>query len=191
MKKKIILIGGGGHCHSVIDVIEQECKYDIIGIIDKKEHYGNDVLGYKIIGCDNDLKEIFKLCNDAVIAIGQMESSGTRIKLFDKLKEIGFSLPIIISPLAYVSKHALIGEGTVIMHHAIVNANAKIGKNCIINSKALIEHDVIVGNNCHISTASVLNGGIVVKDNSFIGSNATIRQGIEIGGFIKAGSIEK
>ena len=111
--------------------------------------------------------------------------------LFEMLKNIGFKLPAIISPLAYVSKHATIGDGTVVMHNALVNANAKIGKNCIINTKALVEHDCVVGDNCHISTASVLNGGVVVEDNTFYGSNATSRQNIKINGFIKAGALVK
>jgi len=32
----IILIGGGGHCRSVIDVIESENKFLIRGIVDQK-----------------------------------------------------------------------------------------------------------------------------------------------------------
>lgn len=191
MKEKIVLLGGGGHCHSVIDVIESENKYEIIGIVDKKELIGNDILGYKIIGCDDDLETIFKTCENAIITVGQIESNTVRVKLFNKLKEIGFILPIIVSPFAYVSKYSFIDEGTIIMHHALVNANAKIGKNCIINTKALIEHDVIIEENCHISTASVLNGGVVVKANTFFGSNATSKQSIEIDGFIKAGSLTK
>lgn len=191
MKEKIVLIGGGGHCHSVIDVIELENKYKIIGIVDTKENIGKKILNYEIIACDDDLETIFKTCKNAIITIGQIKTSDLRIKLFEKLKNIGFNLPVIISPIAYVSKHSSISEGTVIMHHALVNANVKIGKNCIINSKALIEHDCTVGNNCHISTASVLNGGVIVKENSFFGSNATSKQSIEISGFIKAGSLAK
>lgn len=191
MKEKIVLIGGGGHCHSVIDVIELENKYKIIGIVDTKENIGKKILNYEIIACDDDLETIFKTCKNAIITIGQIKTSDLRIKLFDKLKDIGFNFPIIISPIAHVSKHSSISEGTVIMHHALVNANVKIGKNCIINSKALIEHDCTVGNNCHISTASVLNGGVTVKENSFFGSNATSKQSIEISGFIKAGSLAK
>lgn len=189
MKEKIVLIGGGGHCRSVIDVIELEGRFEIIGIIDKKELVGSDVLGYKIIACDDELEEIYKTCQNAVITVGQIKTNHTRVKLFNKLKEIGFSLPVIISPLAYVSKHSFIDEGTIIMHHALVNANAKIGKNCIINTKALIEHDCVVEDNCHISTTSVLNGGVVMKENSFFGSNATSKQYIECRGFIKAGSL--
>ena len=191
MKEKIVLLGGGGHCHSVIDVLEQEDKYQIIGIVDKKELIGSDILGYKIIACDDDLEEIFKTCKNAIITVGQIESNHIRVKLFNKLKEIGFNLPVIISPLSYVSKHSFIEEGTVVMHHCLVNPNAKIGKNCIINTKALIEHDVIIEDNCHISTASVINGGVKVKANTFVGSNATSKQYIEIDGFVKAGSLVK
>lgn len=191
MKEKIVLIGGGGHCHSVIDVIEQENKYEIIGIVDTKENIGKEVLDYKIIACDDDLETIFLSCKNAFITVGQIESNKIRVKIYNKLKEIGFDLPVIISPLAYVSNHSSIEEGTIIMHHALVNANTKIGKNCIINTKALIEHDCVVEDNCHISTASVINGGVRVKENSFFGSNATSKQSIEIDGFIKAGSLAK
>ncbi len=191
MKEKIVLIGGGGHCHSVIDVIEAQGNYEILGIVDVKENIGKKVLGYEIIGCDDDLQTIFKNCNNAVVTIGQIKSNQIRVQIYNKLKQIGFKLPVIISPLAYASKHSFIGEGTVIMHHALINANAKIGKNCIINTKALIEHDCVVEDNCHISTGAILNGGVVVKENSFIGSNAVSKEYIIVSGFVKAGSIVK
>jgi len=190
-KEKIVLIGGGGHCHSVIDIIELENRYEIFGIIDKKENIGSKILGYEVIGSDDDLKTIFKTCKNAHITIGHIEDNSLRIKLFSLAKNIGFNLPIIISPLAYVSKHSKLEEGTIIMHHALVNSNSIIGKNCIINSKALIEHDCIIEDNCHISTSTILNGGVRVKENSFYGSNSVCKQGIIIDGFIKAGSIVK
>ena len=34
--RKIILIGGGGHALSCIDVIEHEKKFKIVGIVDDK-----------------------------------------------------------------------------------------------------------------------------------------------------------
>ncbi len=190
-KEKIILVGGGGHCKSVIDVIEQENKYKILGIVDIKENLGKKVLDYEVIACDDDLEELFKTCKNAIICVGHIKSNTLRIKLFENLKNIGFFLPIIISPLAYVSKYARIAEGTIIMHHAFINADVSVGKNCIINTKALIEHDVEIKDNCHISTGSILNGGVLVKENTFFGSNATSKQGIEISGFIKAGSLTK
>jgi len=187
----ILLIGGGGHCKSCIDVIEQEKRYNIVGIIDKKELIGQNVLGYKIIGCDDDLEYFFQKYKNALITIGQIKSNSLRVKLFNILKNIGYNLPTIISPLSYVSKHSFIDEGSIIMHQALINANVNIGKNCIINSKALVEHDCIIEDNCHISTASIVNGGVIVKENSFIGSNSTSKEYIELNGFIKAGSLVK
>ncbi|MDB2562798.1 NeuD/PglB/VioB family sugar acetyltransferase [Sulfurimonas sp.] len=191
MKEKILLIGGGGHCQSVIDVIELEDKYTIVGIIDKKELVGQEVLDYKVIGSDDDLENLYQEYKYAVVSVGQISTSVLRVKLFEKLKNIGYTLPVIVSPLAYVSKHSCIDEGTVVMHQVLINSNVKIGKNCIINSKALIEHDVIVEDNCHISTSAILNGGVKVKEGTFFGSNATSKEGIEVSGFIKAGSLIK
>ncbi len=191
MKSKILLIGGGGHCKSIIDVIELEDKYIIAGIIDKKELIGQNILNYEIIGCDNDLEELFKIYKYAVVTVGQIKSNSLKVKLFNLVKDIGYELPTIISPLAYVSKHASLEEGTLVLHHALINADAKIGKNCIINSKALVEHDVVVEDNCHISTGAILNGGVTVKENTFFGSNSTSKEYVGVDGFIKAGSVAK
>ena len=166
-KPNIILVGGGGHCVSVIDVIEQEEKYHIKGIIDTKEHIGKEVLGYKIIGTDDDLEDLYLSCPNAIISVGQIKDSVLRKRLFQRLKAIGYHLPVVISPLAYVSKHSAIEEGTIIMHRALVNAGAKIGKNCIINTKANIEHGVQIEDFCHISTATVVNGDSIIGKGTF------------------------
>ena len=191
MKEKILLIGGGGHCKSIIDVIEQEGRFEIAGIIDKKELVGQDVLGYKILGSDDTLKDLHQHYNYALITVGQIKSPEIRIKLFEMLKSLGYELPVVISPLAYVSKHAILGDGTVIMHHALVNAHARVGQNCIINTKALIEHDAMVEAHCHISTGAIVNGGVQIKTGTFYGSNATCKEAIMVGGFVKAGSVVK
>lgn len=187
--ESILLIGGGGHCNSVIDVIEQQGIYQIAGIVDLKDNIGQYVLGYPIIGCDEDLPELFSTYKNALITVGHIRTNSLRLKLYNQLKDIGYVLPVITSPFAYVSKHAEIAEGTVVMHHALVNANAKVGKNCIINTKALIEHDAVIESNSHIATACVINGGAIVKENTFVGSNATSKQGAILAGFTKAGAV--
>jgi sugar O-acyltransferase (sialic acid O-acetyltransferase NeuD family) len=187
----IILIGGGGHCKSVIDVIEQEGRFEIAGIVDKPELLGSKVLGYTIIGNDSDLGNMVKKYQYALVTAGQIKSSSLRIKLFDLAIEAGFILPSIISPNSYVSQHAFIGSGTVVMHKALINANTTIGDNCIVNSKALIEHDCRISEHCHISTNATINGGVIVQSGCFIGSGSITKESITIGknSFIKAGSL--
>ncbi|EQA54858.1 acetyltransferase [Leptospira kmetyi] len=181
MKEPILLIGAGGHTRSCIDVIESQGKYSIFGLIGSEQELGIEILGYKVLGTDQDLEKLHKDCGRAIVTIGQIKNSEPRIRIFRRLKEIGFELPAIVSPIAYVSKHSSIGEGCIIMHQAIVNSNVKIGDNCIINSKVLLEHDVKIGNHCHISTGAILNGEVSVGDASFIGSGSVIRETVSIG----------
>ena len=190
---KIILIGGGGHCKSAIDVIEQEARFEIAGIIDKPELLGSKILGYPVIGNDFDLENLAKKYQNALVTVGQIKSALAKIKLYDLAIKAGFTLPSIVSPSAYISKHSKIGNGTVIMGNVIVNANVSIGDNCIINSKALIEHDCLISSHCHISTNAIINGGVTIGSKSFIGSNVTTKNNIIIkeNSFIKAGSLVK
>ena len=180
MKVPIILVGGGGHCKSCIDVIEQEDKYRIVGIIDLPELAGMKILGYDIIGTDDDLPDLIKSFSNYLITVGQIKSAAKRLHLFSLVKDAGGKLPVIISPDAYVSKSARISEGTIIMHDAIVNAEARIGLNCIINSKALVEHEAMVGDFCHISTGAIVNGQTKIGNRCFVGSNAVISNNISI-----------
>lgn len=189
---KIILIGGGGHCHSCIDIIESSGSYKIAGIVEQPgTSKPNSILGYPIIGYDNELPTLRKHFDYALVTVGQIESGTVREKLFNSLKKLNFILPVIISPLSYVSKHATIGEGTIVMHHVVVNARAHIGNNCILNTKCLIEHDAVVGDNTHISTAAVLNGDSTIGSRCFVGSNATIVNGAKLPDdyFFKAGTL--
>lgn len=186
MKKNLILIGGGGHCKSVIDVAES-AGYTICGILDKPSEVGKRVLNHEIIGTDADMDK-FAGHAEFVVTVGQIKSPDLRIRLHHMLAEAGCKLATIISHTANVSKYATVGEGTVIMHQAVVNANAKIGKGCIINTMANIEHDVIIGDFCHISTGAMVNGECNVGEHCFIGSQSVLNNCISVGADIIVGA---
>jgi sugar O-acyltransferase (sialic acid O-acetyltransferase NeuD family) len=180
-KPDLILIGAGGHAHSCIDVIEQQGNFQIVGLVDLPGQQHTQHLGYPVIGTDSDLPSLAKIYQYALITIGQIKTAEQRIRLFQQAEELEFQLPIIVATTAYVSRHATLGAGTIVMHGAIVNAGARVGNNCIINSCSLIEHDARVGDHCHISTGAILNGDVVVGSGSFVGSSSIIKQGITVG----------
>jgi sugar O-acyltransferase (sialic acid O-acetyltransferase NeuD family) len=130
---------------------------------------------------------------DALVTVGQIRSSEARKRLYALLKSLGATLPGIVSPHAHLSRHAGIGEGTVVFHGAIVNAGAFVGHNGIVNSRALVEHDSIVGDHCHISTGAIVNGGCTIGEGTFIGSGAIVHNGVNIGSgcVIAAGTVVK
>lgn len=191
-RPKLILLGGGGHCAACIDVIESGNEFEPAGVIDRDSTVGS-VCGYPLLGDDSQLTALRAHYDYALITVGQIRDASTRLRLFKLVTSLGFKLPTIVSPRAYVSKHATLGIGTIIMHDALVNARARIGNNCIINSKALIEHDAVIEDHCHISTGAIINGGAVIKVESFVGSNAVTAENVmgRKGAFIKAGTIFK
>lgn len=189
VKNKLILVGGGGHCKSVIDVAES-AGYTILGILDKPEEVGKQVLAYKVIGTDDDISQYVDKA-EFVITVGQIKSSTIRHKIAERIEKAGGRLATIIASDATVSKYATIGEGTVILHKCVVNADAKIGKHCIINTMANIEHEVEIGDFCHISTGVMVNGMAKVGNDTFIGSGSVLYNCIEVPGnsIIPAGTI--
>jgi sugar O-acyltransferase (sialic acid O-acetyltransferase NeuD family) len=180
-KQDLILIGGGGHCRSCLDVIETEGRFTVRGIVDANRDLDAPILGYELLGGEDSIERLSKTCRHFLVTVGQIKGWKPRLRLYEYLKALHLPLPTIVSPLAHVSKHAKIGEGSIVMHQAIVNSGAIVANNCIVNSNALVEHDVVVEDHCHISTAAGVTGGAVVRRCSFVGSNAIIREGIEVG----------
>ena len=178
--KPVLLIGCGGHARSLIDLIETTGKWSIYGLVGLPEEIGNNVLGYPVVGCDEDLITLRNICSSAVLALGQMPNPEPRKNLASRLEALAFHTPILISPHAVVSRHAQIDLGTTIGHGAIVNAAVEVGKYCIINSFALLEHDVRIEDHCHISTGALVNGNVQIGTESFVGSGSMIREGINL-----------
>ena len=188
-QKNLILVGGGGHCKSVIEVAES-AGYTILGIVDRPEELGKLVLDYKVIGVDDDIPQYVEKA-EFVITVGFIKNPALRIKLYNKVKEAGGKLATIVASTAHVSKYATLGEGTVVMHQAFVNAGAQIGNNVILNTFTNIEHDAVVGDQCHISTGTMVNGACKIGQNVFVGSQSVLANGIEVGDniIIGAGSV--
>ena len=177
----MLIVGAGGHSRSCIDIIHASNKFTIHGLIGFDDQVGQTILGYQVIGSDNDLALFRSDCEFAFIAIGQIKTASVRQNIFSNLRDLGYSFPTFVSSRAYVSPFASIGAGTIVMPGGIIGPGAKVGENCIINSQALIEHDVLVDNHVHISTGAKINGGCKIGSGTFVGSGAVIKQNIKIG----------
>lgn len=179
MGNKLLLIGGGGHCHSVLDSILSAGNYDEIGIIDSVECL---YMGVKNIGIDDDLPKLFADgWIDAFISVGSVGKNDIRHRLYENVKGIGFDIPSIIDPSAIVAKDAKIGDGVYVGKRAVVNAGSIIGDCAIINTGSIVEHDCKTGAFSHISTGAVLCGQVTVGNDTHIGAGSVIRQQIAVG----------
>lgn len=181
MKKKIALIGAGGHCKVIIDLLEEIKQYDIIGIYDdiKTDYFCN----YNILG---KIQEIDKTIDYFIISIGD----GTvRKKIYENNKTLNWA--ILIHPKSIISKFSKIGVGTVIFAGAVIQTEVCIGEHCIINTNSNIDHESIIGNYCSISPGVTICGNVNIGELTFVGANSTIIQEINVGNnvIIGAGSV--
>ena len=191
MSNKLVLIGGGGHCASVIDTVLTSTEYGEIVITDK-ENVGKKVLGIPIVGADECLEELLgNGFTDAFITLGSIGDPNNRQKIYNQIKKIGFNIPNIIDKTASVSKSVNLGEGIFIGKHSVINSLASVGNNCIINTASVIEHECVLGEFVHVAPNAVLCGNVTVGDGSHIGAGSVVRQQITIGKnvIIGAGSV--
>ena len=190
-KDKVIIYGDGGHATSCIDLVESTKKFKIIGLVSNKNF--KTINTYPVIGNDKELVNLRKITKNIILGIGFYKDLKKRKEIFSKLKNLGFNIPTIFSPLSYISKGVKIGEGCQIFHRVVINKNVLIESNCIINNQSLIEHDVQIKNNTHISTSVTINGGCTIGQSVFIGSGSILRENLKIKSnhFIKMGSILK
>ncbi len=189
MGKKLLLIGGGGHCHSVLDSILTLNIYDDVGIIDAES---DSYLGVPVIGTDADIPSLInKGWTEAFITVGSVGNTTIRRRLYEMVKKAGLTLPTIIDPTAIIGKGVTIGEGTFVGKRSIVNAGTSVGVCTIINTGAILEHDCQIRDFVHISPGTVLCGQVLIGEDSHVGAGSTVRQLINVGenSLIGAGSV--
>ena len=189
MEKKIVLIGGGGHCKSVLDSLLRNKEYDEIVITDNDIPVGSVIMGCRVAGNDDALKALLSTgFTDAFITVGSVKSTKLRHILFEKAESIGFNMVNIIDMSAVVSEFAKLGKGIFIGKCSIVNADATIGDAAIINTNSIIEHECAVGSFTHISVGAKLCGNVKIGNDSLVGAGSVVIQGIKIGNNVIIGA---
>jgi len=191
MKEKIIIIGDGGHARMIQDFIEEENRYQIIGVTSKNQAR-EDFFGYPILGPDEVLVNYYtKGIKKVAIGIGGFTNNESRKKAFIMAKAIGFEVLTIIHNSAVVSKYACIGEGTVIMPNVTINNDVKIGLNCVIANGAVISHESIIGDHVLISAGSIVGGYTRIGEGSLLALGSNVISGVIIGNntLVAAGAV--
>lgn len=182
MSNKILLIGGGGHCCSVLDSLFSCGDYEQIGVIEQNNKNKESIMNIPIIGTDDDLFLLYKRgWTNAFITLGSVGDTTVRRKIYNTLREIGYTIPVIIDSTAIIGQDVQLSEGVFIGKRAVINAGVYIKQCAIINSGAILEHDCMIGSFSHISSGAVLCGQVKVGDDSHIGAASVIKQSIYIG----------
>lgn len=177
MKKKLIIIGGGGHARVLIQMIEALGLDEICGYTDQR----SSGLRIPYLGVDDIIKEY---ATDEVFLVNGLGSSGInsrRVEMFQQFKRFGYAFHSLIHPQALMASDVEISEGVQVMVGSIINTGVVLGENTIINSGAIVEHDCKLAPHVHLAPGVTLSGGCRIGAGSHIGTGATVIQNISIG----------
>ena len=164
--EKLLLVGAGGFGRVVLE--HASTIYDCAFLDDGD---ATVVDGVPVIGKTAEMASFYPEYKRLLVTIG---NNKLRERLYKEAATIGFTFPNIIHPSAYVSPHAHIGSGCVILNNAVVQNNAKCGDGCILNPGVELHHDSTIGSYCLVYTNSVVRSLTHVGDRVWIGSTATV-----------------
>ena len=178
----IIVIGSSGHAKAVIDCIEKENKYEIIGLLDRFKQVGSSSFGYKIIGKEEDLQDLIRMhkIEGGIIAIGD---NFIRYNVYDKISQDipQFNFIKVVHPSAQIARNVLIGKGSVIMANTTISSNATVGSFCIINNNSSLDHDSNMLDYSSLAPGSTIGGNVKIGLFTAVSLGAKVIHGITIG----------
>ncbi|MDC6351274.1 acetyltransferase [Zeaxanthinibacter sp. PT1] len=188
--KNVVIFGASGHGSVVLDCIEQQGKYNVVGFVDSFKKEGRKFNGYEILGSERDLPYLKDRYNikGGIVAIGD---NWTRKIMVDKILSVvsDFNFINVVHPRTIIGRSVCIGQGTVIMPGTTVNANSIIGDFCILNTNSSLDHDglmkdysslapmVCTGGNLELGQFSVIGLGTNVIESIIIGDHTVIGAG--------------
>jgi sugar O-acyltransferase (sialic acid O-acetyltransferase NeuD family) len=138
MKKKIAIIGAGGH-GKVVGEIALLNNYEVIDFFDDRFTKIKDY-PFKVVGNIENLKSNLNFYDNFFVAIGD---NNIRYDILNWLDEKKVNITNFIHPKSTVSNLSKLGYGICVMANAVINPGTVIKNGVIINTSASIDHDCI------------------------------------------------
>ncbi len=185
-ERKVIIVGAGGHCRSVIDCLRSSGR-TIDGILDL-EYKGQKetILDIPVIGSYRECVCSFDSnVTDMVLAVGDNVKRET---IFNHLTRLGYRLPCVVHDTAIISRSSVLNDGCFIGPGCVINVMASVGCNTIVNTGAIIDHETTIGSHCHVGPGTRIAGRVTIGARSFIGIGASIADNIVVGENVVVGA---
>ncbi len=160
----LLILGAGGHGRVVADVARSTGAFDRVAFLDDAAE-----------GALAPLSEYARFRSDFDVAAVGIGNNALRLELLLKLRAAGYKTPPLISPRAYVSPDAKVGDGTVIEPMAIVNREATLGIGVIVSVGAIVDHNATVGDGAHINAGAICKAGSHVPEKVKLDAGEVVR----------------
>ncbi|MCP4379939.1 MAG: hypothetical protein GY798_00675 [Hyphomicrobiales bacterium] len=173
----LLLVGGGGWGRVVADLAGAVGYTDIAFVDDRWpdiSHSGN----WPVIGALGDVSRFVGEYGELSVCIGE---NRVRLALHREFKALGFGIPTVVHPSAFVSRSVQLGPGTIVNAQVVVEAVSVVGEAVILNAGCTIGHDSRLADAVHICPGANLGGQVHVGEQTWVGIGASVRQCTKIG----------
>lgn len=180
---RVVIAGAGGHARSVLEALRSTGEHEAVALTDADAgRAGAELDGVPVAGDDDQLEALrHRGVEGACLGVGGTASNALRRELFERLRALGFSLPVVRHGSAVLARTAEVGAGSQVLAAAVLGAGVTLGEDVIINTGAIVEHDCRIGDHVHLATGCALAGGVTVQRAAHVGIGACVLQGVTIG----------
>lgn len=164
-RKQVLVLGRGGFGRQLGEMLEEAGWGAPVYLDDNAPDCAGGLRDF----VDPDLR---RRCPTAFVAVGD---NALRRELVQKLRAVGYQLPVFIHPAAEVCSSAKLGAGTVVLPFAFVGANVRTGPGCLLNAGTILDHDAELGAAVHLAPGAIVKAGARVDDLTKVDSGEIVR----------------
>lgn len=187
--KNIAIIGAGGHAREVHDIFrarkESGAAIDVVGFIDEFGGRDSTMCGLPILGGFEWFKSVDLAEIGVVVAVGTPKLSK---ELVLKARSMDLRFVSAVSPSAWISPTAILGEGVIVFPNVFVSCNVSVGNYSTLNVASTVSHDSRIGDFSVVSPGAHLAGNVTLGRGCFIGMGCNVIQGVSVGSWSVVGA---
>lgn len=178
---RIVIFGTGDIAEVAHYYFTHDSEHEVVAFTAEGEYVKQEtLLGLPVIAFEEALRRFPPGECAMFVAIGYNKLNKVRARVYEMVKERGYSL------VSYISSRCTnfaesIGENCFVLEDNTLQPYVKIGNDVTLWSGNHIGHHATIGDHCFITSHVVISGAVKVGPYSFIGVNATTRDHIEIG----------
>jgi sugar O-acyltransferase (sialic acid O-acetyltransferase NeuD family) len=186
---RVVIIGAGGHAREVAEIFNQQAQgqreQSVLGfIVDEPNNHAAVIGRLPVLG---DWSWFESADRDGLAVICAVGSPQLRRRLAERAAARGLRFANAVSPLAYLSSEANVGEGVMIFPHAFVSVDSSIGDHAVLNVGATVSHDARLGRYATLGPGAHVAGNVSVGEGCYLGINSSVIERVSIGGWTTVG----
>ena len=180
--KDIVLVGDSAFAEVAYEYFTHDSPYRVVAFAVNKAYRKRDELfGLPVVDLETIQEQYPPESHHAHIALVYNKLNRNRERLYNDMKQKGYTLANYISSKAFVWQNVEFGDNVFIFEDNTIQPFVKIGSNTVLWSGNHIGHHSTIGDHVFISSHVVISGFCSVGDYTFMGVNSTVGNNIDVG----------